>query len=496
MKASLSSIEREELRRGSGVRWPLGFVVLTLAVTVTLPRLGDRRIARLRDEINEVATPARRHVSDIQLQLAITASQLRGQLLLGAGSMHDALRSTQAKRLVAEREVTALAGQLDPANALEIPGTVERLVDLGHQIDSLVAVDAAREATPTMIAEQRRRFLEAEALGDTVGMRIDHAAANRRDAIAETETRVSRLTGLSLLLGLVATVVIARLGARFRAMALRLDESEQRARAIAEQERTARAAVERHQQELERVTESRARLLRGFTHDVKNPLGAADGYLALVEDRVYGEIPEQAASAVVRVRRSIGQALELIKALLDIARAEAGELEIRRAQLDVREAVRDVVEAFAAQAAAREIAITSQLPPEPLLAHTDGARVRQVVGNLVSNAVKYTPAGGHVIVCADTRADIVQNGRRSAAIVVDDDGPGIPAEKLPMLFKEFSRFDPQLAEGAGVGLAISQRIAAALGGRIAFENREGGGSQFTLILPLGDRRKGNPNADR
>ena len=491
MRSALSPNEREELRRGSGVRWPLGFVLLTLVVALTLPRLSDRRVARLRDEINDIATPARRRVSDIQLQLAIAASQLRGQILLGGGPMRDALAATQARRLEAERDLLTLVVRLDSANAFAVPATAERLVSLNHQIDSLIARDSSPEVMSVAIAEQRRRFLEAEALADTLGIRIDSAAAIRRSAIAATETRVSRLTGLSLLLGLVATGVIARIGARFRALALRLDESEQRAREIAEQERSARDAAERHQRELERVTESRARLLRGFTHDVKNPLGAADGYLALVEDRIYGEIPDKASGVIARVRRSIHQALELIKTLLDIARAEAGQLDIHPTPIDVRDPVRDVVEAFGAQARAKDIAFTSELPSEALVVHSDSTRIRQVVGNLVSNAVKYTPSGGRVVVRADARSDSAQHGRRRIAVVVEDNGPGIPAEKIPMLFKEFTRFEPGAADGAGVGLAISQKIAEALGGSIAYDRSDDGGSRFSLLLPLGDRRVAN-----
>jgi signal transduction histidine kinase len=478
------------------VRWPLGFVLLTLVVGLALPRLSDRRVARLRSEINDVATPARRRVSDIQLQLAIAASQLRGQILLGGGPMREALAATQRRRLEAERHLLSLVTRLDSANTLGVPRTAERLVTLNHQIDSLIAGDPSGEAVSVVLAEQRRRFLEAEALGDTLGMRIDSAASIRRNAIAATETRVSRLTGLSLLLGLVATGVIARIGARFRALALRLDESEQRAREIAEQERSARDAAERHQRELERVTESRARLLRGFTHDVKNPLGAADGYLALVEDRIYGEIPEKASGAIAKVRKSIHQALELIKTLLEIARAEAGQLEIRSMEVDVRDPVRDVVEAFAGQARAKDISIRSELPPEAVVAYTDGTRVRQIVGNLVSNAVKYTPAGGRVVVRAATHSDAGQHGRRRVAVIVEDNGPGIPVEKVPALFKEFSRFDPGATDGAGVGLAISQKIAEALGGKIAYDSGEGGGSRFSLLLPIGDRRLAADAASR
>jgi signal transduction histidine kinase len=117
------------------------------------------------------------------------------------------------------------------------------------------------------------------------------------------------------------------------------------------------------------------------------------------------------------------------------------------------------------------------------LIETDATRVRQVVGNLISNAVKYTPPGGHI----DIRARHSGNGNaaddREIIISVADNGPGIPADKQSALFTEFTRFDPGAAEGAGIGLAISQRIAQALGGEITVESDPGHGSTFALHLP-------------
>jgi signal transduction histidine kinase len=199
---------------------------------------------------------------------------------------------------------------------------------------------------------------------------------------------------------------------------------------------------------------------------VKNPLGAADGYLAMVEEGIYGEREDKPRGIVTKVRRSIGQALELIKQLLDIARAEAGQLEIRRQEIDLKELVRDIADSFAAQAKAKAITLTVEPQNNLPNVYTDGTRVRQVVGNLVSNAVKYTPQGGNVVVRVQERTGAGPDARNAACIAVSDDGPGIPPDKLPMLFKEFSRFDAGAAEGAGIGLAISQKIAEALAGEI------------------------------
>jgi signal transduction histidine kinase len=486
--APLSIGEREQLRRGSGSRVPLGLVLLALAFAIALPRLTERRIARLRDEINNVAIPARQLVAQIPTELALEAAQRRGYLLTGDPLATDQIADSRSRRLQAEIRLIELARRLDAGGRDALTRAAETLRHLDQDLDSLVVAQASRSVSSAALREQRRRFLVVESLADSLDRSIEDAASSRRRAIAATESTVSLLTGVSLLLGLGAAFMVARLGSRFRTMALRLDESERGARLIAESERAARAVAEHREQELERVTESRGRLIRGFTHDVKNPLGAANGFLALVDEGVYGEIGDKAREIITKVRRSIGQALELIAQMLEIARAEAGELVIRREQIDLAALLRDVVDSFGAQASAKEIAVTLEPPEDLPRVHTDDSRVRQVAGNLVSNAVKYTPRGGHVRVSARLSTDVDRNGRSSVVIEVADDGPGIPRDKLPLLFTEFTRFDPGAAEGSGIGLAISQKVATALGGSIGVSSSDGAGSTFSFHLPVGDRR--------
>jgi signal transduction histidine kinase len=311
-----------------------------------------------------------------------------------------------------------------------------------------------------------------------IGASIDSLAAVRRSTIERTENVTRLLTAALVLLGLGAAFVVARLGSRYRALA----DSERAARETSEQRRT----------ELERVTESRGRLLRGFTHDVKNPLSAADGYLSLLEDGLIGPLEEQQRNTIGRVRRSIRSALELIARLLDLARAETGQLELQWRLTDIKEEVRDVADAFLPQARAKSIAFAVELPADLPAVETDSARLRQVVGNLVSNAVKYTKPGGHVAIDAAVHRDGAAE-RPEVLVSVRDDGPGIPAEQLPRVFLEFTRFDASAAEGAGVGLAISQKIAEALGGRITVESTPGSGSTFVLHVPLAPR--GNSRGD-
>jgi signal transduction histidine kinase len=185
--------------------------------------------------------------------------------------------------------------------------------------------------------------------------------------------------------------------------------------------------------------------------------------------------PRQAAS-VARARRSVSQALRLIDDLLELARAESGQLDVRREPVNLRELARDATEEFRAQAEHKGLAITLDDSHDGVVVDSDPVRVRQVLSNLVSNAVKYTDHGA---VTVRVRAE----GERGA-IEVADTGAGIPADRQPLVFQEFVRLAPDAAPGAGVGLAISQRIAHALGGELTLQSESGRGSSFVLWLPV------------
>ena len=240
------------------------------------------------------------------------------------------------------------------------------------------------------------------------------------------------------------------------------------------------------------ANDSRLRLVRGFTHDVKNPLGAADGHLSLLEDGLLGPLDGKQLETIGRVRRSVKAALGLVSQLLDIARAEAGQLQVERVTVDVAAAAREVVEEFHPAAAAKGISMTLDFDPmpshapqaeRPFVTETDPGRVRQVLANLVSNAVKYTQPQGQITVSGRLDTSGERRTDRWIAIAVIDNGPGIPYEKQNMMFREFTRFAPDAAQGSGIGLAISQRIARALDGKITFTSKPGTGSSFTFWIP-------------
>lgn len=254
-----------------------------------------------------------------------------------------------------------------------------------------------------------------------------------------------------------------------------------------------RAAEEskRQRQDLEQVMEVQARLVRGFSHDLKNPLGAARGHVDLLETGVRGELAPEQRESVERIRSNIDASIDLIGDLVSYASRKMEKLDIRPSSTDIQQVVREVAGEYRAQVEAAGLDLQLELPDDIPLIHSDRIRIRQVLGNLLSNAVKYT-GQGTVGMRAEVHHDgATPDGGEAIAIRVSDTGTGIPAEKQSLLFQEFARLEPSATAGVGLGLAISRTIAHALAGEITVDSTEGEGSTFTLWLPLLPVREGD-----
>ena len=234
---------------------------------------------------------------------------------------------------------------------------------------------------------------------------------------------------------------------------------------------------------LERVIESRSRLMRGFSHDVKNPIGAADGFAELMSIGAYGELTAGQQASIDRMRRNIHSALALIDDLHELARGETGNLALVHEAVDIAALARALSEEYHAAAHGRGLSLSVETERHSLVVETDRGRVRQIASNLLSNAIKYT-VHGSVTVRVQHQAGPLGDARGWAVLEVTDSGAGIPSDKHDYIFEEFSRLSVGDTTGAGLGLAISKMLARELGGRISIASEVGRGSTFTLWLPL------------
>lgn len=239
-----------------------------------------------------------------------------------------------------------------------------------------------------------------------------------------------------------------------------------------------RGALERHRL-LQEVQSLRAAFTSMLVHDLRSPLTAIRGYLELLRASAEAApISDRQGRYLGRIDQACQQMLRLIGEILDASKLEAGKLDLDRRSVDLAALGAAVVEQLAPLAEQRRITLTFEGAAGPPVT-ADPGRLEQVVMNLVGNALKFTPEGGVVTV------EVADEGTESE-LSVTDNGPGITAEELPLLFERFSQGRAgRLTRdaGTGLGLVICRHIVEAHGGRIRVESQPGKGSRFAFRLP-------------
>ena len=246
----------------------------------------------------------------------------------------------------------------------------------------------------------------------------------------------------------------------------RLDE--ERAQLL-RSEREARATAEA-------AAQARDEVLRVVSHDLGNYLSAASVNTTVLQ-RILPEGSDAMRDRVAGIRDAVAQMQRLRQDLLDVATIEAGRLSVEPEPHDPASFLADAWEMFGPLAAEHGIELVFR-PAGPLPAvRADRSRVLQVLGNLIGNAVKFTPRGGQITLSAEAATETVR-------LSVADTGTGIPPEHLPHVFDRFWKVREGNRHGAGLGLAIARGIVEAHGGEIRVESTPGAGSTFWLTLPL------------
>ena len=238
---------------------------------------------------------------------------------------------------------------------------------------------------------------------------------------------------------------------------------------------TARRQVE----ELQRGERLMNEFLAMLAHELRNPLAPIQTSLELIELRPDDRQTTQWARDVIA--RQTRQLARLVDDLLDVSRITQGKITLRPQNVDLRAIVRQVAQAWKGASSARHQTLDVVLPPEPMPVHADPARLEQVLSNLVSNAVKYTPDGGTIVLRAQLYAGL-------ATVAVSDNGIGIPPDLLMRVFDLFVQGKRNLDRGEGglgIGLTLAKRLVDAMGGTLtAASPGAEQGSEFTLAMPV------------
>jgi len=246
-------------------------------------------------------------------------------------------------------------------------------------------------------------------------------------------------------------------------------------------------ALEQQNQRVEAANRMKSEFLANMSHELRSPLNGIIGFTELLYDQRVGRVSARQKDLLGRVLSSSRHLLQLINDVLDVAKVEAGRLEFRPERVLLPKLVQEVTGTLARITAEKQIDLSTEIDPAIGQVVADPARLKQVLYNYLSNALKFTSEKGRVAVRVNAE------GPGEFRLEVTDNGIGIAVEDLPRLFVEFQQLDAGTAKrfpGTGLGLAFTKRIVEAQGGRVGVESEPGSGARFFAILPTAPRQPG------
>jgi signal transduction histidine kinase len=421
--------------------------------------------------------------------------------------IHDQKSATRMQREI--DGLVALTDSLDRYRlelpAAQIRGSLDALRAAAR--DEYEQASAGRSTVAEMVSQQRTRPAIASvdsSLGASATTLRNRTRQRVADATNET-LKAERLVAGALPIALLTAFVIAIW--LLRSISGPVYELERGMHAIAEGDLTHQLALspgqkgefgrlaasyQRMARQLGELERLRAEFVSVASHELKTPINVIIGYLELLQEGIYGELTPKQKEILQTINKQAQTLTRLIKRLLDISRFEAsgGKIEVR--QIDLQRLLTTLESSFSVLAMQRDIAFSIEHGPDlPTKVYWDEDRINEVLGNLISNAFKFTPRGGKVALSVAA----VDN---KVVTTVNDTGAGISPEQLPHIFDKFFMADNQAqaaTKGTGLGLAIAREIVEAHGGQIVVESEVGVGTTFVVTLPIeapGARRRREP----
>jgi signal transduction histidine kinase len=232
--------------------------------------------------------------------------------------------------------------------------------------------------------------------------------------------------------------------------------------------------------QLKELNRLKTDFIAGMSHELRTPMNAVIGFVSLLLDGTYGDLSDRSRQALLRVDVNARNLLQLINNILDVSKIGTGRMELYAELFTLDELVREVADGMDSIVRGKKLRLDLHVP-EGLRLFTDRLKTKQILINLVGNALKFTREGG-VEISAERVPDA-----SAVRISVKDTGVGIRPEDIPFLFQEFKQPDPAAVRefgGTGLGLAIVRKLTGLLGGSVLVESEPGKGSLFTVTLPV------------
>ena len=242
----------------------------------------------------------------------------------------------------------------------------------------------------------------------------------------------------------------------------------------------ANADLHRRMLEVQEANEAKSRFLANMSHELRTPLNGIMGFAELLHDGHLGPVSDEQGEGLADILTSSRHLLALVNDILDLSRVEAGRLTFQPELVDPRVLACECVDSLRSLADAADVEVSLRTPGEMEAVLVDPPKLRQVVFNYLSNAIKFTPSGGRVLVCVALVGDWLR-------IEVSDTGPGIAARDHERVFFEFEQLHAAMGgqeRGTGLGLAVTKRIVEAQGGTVGVDSALGEGSTFYAQLPV------------
>ena len=397
---------------------------------------------------------------------ALDQAAARTARLLGAATaLAVAATPSAVARALVDGAGGALAADAGVVSLVDVEGRNARVIDADG-----AAVRDRRRNEPI-----EQRLTDAVAAGEALWTQPDGSASATIAVPLLGEGRPVGALGLTFPAPRVVgpeerafLLTMARLGG----------QAVERARLYADAN-AARREAEEARSRAEAANQAKSQFLATMSHELRTPLNAIRGYADLIDVGVYGTVSSEQREALARIRRSEAHLLGLINEILEFARIEARPPEYRREPVSLQQVMNDARAFVEPQLRAKALGFNA-VSDQGVVALADADRVRQIVLNLLSNALRFTPPGGQI----SLRCTAVGS---QAVVRVRDTGIGVPADQLERIFEPFVQLGRTLsapASGTGLGLAISRDLARGMGGDLFVESESGHGATFTLTLPL------------